>query len=247
MSKEQIAQSYLEETKAKYLGHPAPVVHNVILVGSNNLDNIGAIIALRLLDDGYNVDEYDKETWTREHIRSDFSVLILANGSTHLNWIENQYHTDIDEVIDDCLTESIRSTNTFVQQTLDTPGAKYIIYIGSMAYRNVLNASSPYCAAKAGLAHFAKCMAWELAPKNYNVFCIHPSNTQGTPMTEQTIQGLMRYRNLDRQQAEQYWGASLPKEKWLQPEDIAEIVSLILQGRMDYMSGSQIEMAGGQR
>lgn len=247
MSKEQISQSYLDATKAKYLTPGRSWPHKVLVVGSNTHNNIGATIATKLIADGHSVDEYEKKNWSMTYIRKQFSVLVLANGRSNLDWIENQTVYEINEVINDCLTSSIQSTRAFVQETIDAPGPKYIIYIGSMAYRSVLNASAPYCAAKAGLAHFAKCMAWELAPKNYNVFCIHPSNTEGTPMTEQTIQGIMRYRDINREQAEQYWGANLPRAKWLQPEDIAEMVSLIVKGKLDYLSGSQIEMGGGQR
>ena len=66
-------------------------------------------------------------------------------------------------------------------------------------------------------------------------------------MTEETIKGLMRYRYLTRSEAEEYWGASLPKERWLQPADIAETVAFLISGKADYLSGSNIEMAGGQR
>jgi ketoreductase len=116
-----------------------------------------------------------------------------------------------------------------------------------MAYKAVLNGSSPYCAAKAGLAHFARCLAWELAPKAFDVFCVHPSNTKGTPMTEETIKGLMRYRGLDRKEAEAYWGAVLPKWQWLLPENIADLVSFLVSGKAEYLSGANLDMAGGQR
>ena len=245
MSKEQISQSYLEETKAKYLDNREQGWRQAIVVGSNKKDNIGAHIANKLRK-SMKVDEFDKETWM-SMIPPEYNILVLCNGSNNLDWIENQDIADIDEIINDCLITSIISTKFFVKATIDLKCPKYIIYIGSMAYRSVLNGSSPYCAAKAGLAHFAKCMAWELAPKNYNVYCIHPSNTEGTPMTEETIQGLMRYRNLTREQAEQYWGASLPRKNWLRPGEIANTVEYLVSGKADYMSGSQIELAGGQR
>ena len=76
---------------------------------------------------------------------------------------------------------------------------------------------------------------------------INPSNTEGTPMTEETIKGLMRYRGLDREQAENYWGAILPKHKWLQPNEIADICSFFVSGKSNYMSGTQIDLSGGQR
>jgi NAD(P)-dependent dehydrogenase (short-subunit alcohol dehydrogenase family) len=245
MSKEQISASYLEETKAKHLGSIERTLRATVIGVDEG--NIGWAIANKLELDYEAVRRYNKETY-RDHagyIGDD--TLVLCNGSTHLDWIEKQPEHKILQVMNDCLYTSITETKHFVNDTIEAPGPKYIVYIGSMAYNHVLNGSAVYCAAKAGLAHFAKCLAWVLAPKNYNVFCVHPSNTEHTPMTEETIKGLMRYRNLDRQAAEAYWGASLPRANWLQRWDIAEVVSFLVRGHADYMSGSQIELAGGQR
>jgi NAD(P)-dependent dehydrogenase (short-subunit alcohol dehydrogenase family) len=251
-SKDQIARDYLAVTKAKHLN---PGVRrnlggsDAVVVGSDCDGNIGAVIANRLLGTMANVYEHDKFSWHPDFMGSysGLNTLILANGTTHLDWIEDQPAEKIEEVINDCLTTSIKATQAFVKYTIGKPEAKYIVFVGSMAYRSVLNGSAPYCAAKAGLAHFARCVAWELAPKGYNVFIVHPSNTEGTPMTEATIAGLQRYRGLSREDAEGYWGASLPRAAWLQPESIADVVEFLVSGNADYMSGGNIDLTGGQR
>lgn len=252
MSKAQISTDYLEATKAQYLQQTTPEpIRRATVIGVDydqaTGGNIGWAITEKLKCRFDSVYEFNRETIGAESPYDICDTLVLCNGHSHLEWIENQPDTQIGQVIYDCLTVSIKETKRFVKATLNTPGPKYIVYIGSMAYRSVLNASAPYCAAKAGLAHFAKCVAWELAPKNYNVFCVNPSNTEHTPMTEHTIRGLMRYRNLTRTQAENYWGATLPKKEWLQKEDIAETVSWLVSGKADYLSGTNIDMAGGQR
>lgn len=245
MSKEQISAAYLEETKAKYL-HNEPYEKRAIVVGSNQRNNIGATIARKLKETIPNVWEHDKSDWDPMFSRKE-NILILANGSTYLDWIENQSIESVNEVIKDCLTTSIVATMEFVKATINVKNPKYIVYIGSMAYNHVLNGSSAYCAAKAGLAQFARCMAYELTPKNYNVFIVHPSNTKEAPMSEQTIQELMRYRNLSRQEAEQYWGTGLLRKEWLLADDIANTVEFLISGKADYLSGAQLELAGGQR
>lgn len=248
MSKEQISKSYLEETKRKYLRNTAGIPRNAIVVGSNRRNNIGSHIANRLSRTCFEIKEYDENSWHPYDIEyNKYSILVLANGFTHLDWIENQPEETIIKTINDCLTTSIISTKHFVNATINLPTPKYIVYIGSMAYTSVLNGSAIYCAAKAGLAHFAKCVAWELAPKNYNVYCVHPSNTEGTPMTDKTILELARYRDITLPEAREYWGSSLPKSKWLQPGDIADTVDFLVSGRADYLSGSNINMSGGQR
>lgn len=185
------------------------------------------------------IDDYDKI--------EEVDTVVFVNGTNYMDWIERWDEDAIYAVVQDSLTASMIGTSKFVRATKDTNYRKNIVYIGSMAYNHVLNASAPYCAAKAGLAHFSRCMAWELAPKNYDVFTVHPSNTAGAPMSEATIRGIMRYRGVDREAAEQYWGAVLPKDRWLDKHDIGEMVADLISGSREYMSGGQIELAGGQR
>ena len=250
MSKAVISTNYIEDQKEK---HPTDrrKHRNILVVGAQGT-NIGAAIADRLRKE--ETTQYVVETYKEKHdyakpsaFALDYDAVVFANGYTHLDWFENQPLKEIEQVISDSLMASIVGAHSYVKDAIDMPYQKDIVFIGSMAYRNVLNGSAVYCAAKAGLAHFARCLAWELAPKAFNVFCVHPSNTEGTPMTEQTIEGLMRYRDLSRKTAEAYWGAVLPKQKWLQKEDIAETVAFLLSGKADYLSGANIDMAGGQR
>ena len=221
------------------------------MIGSDGLGNIGAHIARALGKTMPNVSEIDRPTMDLSKEDYPFvindDVLVLANGHSYMDWIEDIPEDQIKRVLDDVLLCSIRMTQQFVKATIDSNHKKYIVFIGSMAYQGVLNGSSVYCAAKAGISHFMRCVAWELAPKGYSVFCVNPSNTEGTPMTEETILGLMRYRNISRSDAEQYWGAVLPKEQWLQPEEIADTVAFLVSGKADYLSGSNLNMAGGQR
>jgi len=244
----------MEDTKSKYLQNPLPPVSRKALVVGYSEDNIGGEISRRLEADGLEVYSAEEEELPASSLSSfkrlpEYDTIIFNNGRTHLDWIEKQDERQIDEVVYNSLTSSMTGTADFVGATKDKPYQKNIVYIGSMAYRNVLNGSAPYCAAKAGLAMFARCMAWELAPKNYNVFCVHPSNTEHAPMSAETVRGLMRYRSLNREDAEAYWGASLPRSAWLQKQDIASVVSYLVSGDSgaSYLSGSNIELGGGQR
>jgi len=255
-SKGAVAASYMNEMRELHAGKPMAYSRAAYIVGSDDdTTNIGNAIQQNLFereDDslvGLFYQESDRDIINNTDFFCDPSadILVLANGFTHLDWIENQPEDKIQKVISDCLTASIIATKRFVEATINSPHKKYIVYIGSMAYKGVLNGSSPYCAAKAGLSHFMKCVAWELAPKGYNVFCVNPSNTENTPMAEATIQGLMRYRNITEEEARKYWASCLPKDKWLQKEEIAEVVAFLISGKADYLSGSNIDLAGGQR
>lgn len=260
MDKATISGNYIEAQKAL---HPAlPLAKNRfgIVVGARLSPlNIGGAISKTLVKNGFHsaqavdkdivdiTNQHDVVAFGENYFKGMIETLVISAGATHLDWIEDQPVMHIQNVLDTNLLGPILLTREFVRRTIDNPGSKYIVLIGSMAHKAVLNGSSVYCASKAGLAHYARCIAWELAPKGYNVFCVHPSNTEGAPMSEETIQGLMRYRALDRASAEAYWAASLPRHNWLQPGDIGETVSWLVSGKADYLSGSNIDMGGGQR
>lgn len=249
--KAKISASYIDEQKAMHGWKPlAPLdKRNVLITGDSRANSIGEAIRTALdrknsyiVSLGGDVRDYDIS-----HRREGFDTFIICHGVTHLDWIEDCPTDKIQEIMDVNITSIIKMVSRFVQVTLNNPQKKQIIVIGSMAHRCVLNGSAAYCASKAAVNMFCRCIAWELAPKGYDVFCIHPSNTLGAPMSEDTIQGLMRYRSLDRQEAEAYWGACLPKAQWLLPENIADLVVFLMSGKAEYLSGTPLDLPGGQR
>ena len=260
MSKESVSGDHLLNTKAMYLHDrdvnvnvPAPNQRKFLVIGWSQ-DNIGEAIRISLVRKypASEIQVFSHALMPAQGIMAhreldDFDTVIFVNGQTHLDWIENQTYDQISSAVFNTLTATVHGVSQFVKATLDLPYRKNIVMVGSMAYNHVLNGSAPYCAAKAGLQHFANCMAWELAPKNYDVFCVHPSNVEGAPMSLQTIRELMRFRGLTETEAHEYWSAHLPRERWLQMDDIGSIVAELVSGRMSYMSGSPVELAGGQR
>jgi hypothetical protein len=184
-TKAQISSSYIEDCKRLF-----PATENTpgsaLIVGARP-GNIGWAIQENLMLEGWRARSFSSETWDRAEISRGDGALILANGTNHLDWVEGFSTVNAMKVINDSFTESVLTAQNFVRRTLGTPYRKKIVFIGSMAYRNVLNGSSVYCAAKAAIAQYSRCLAWELAPKGYDVFCVHPANTLDTPMTEETI------------------------------------------------------------
>lgn len=263
-AKEAVGNGYIEEQKKLHAWKPTRDRNRrAVVVGDNGTDNVGRAVTLKLIDAGFSV----VPTYYREEERRDglffldaaepgtffdklafgggADVLVLCNGTTALDWVEDQ--TRETEVLRSVLLASVRATGAFVRATLDAPYRKYVVYVGSMAYRSVLNGSSVYCAAKAGLVHYARCAAWELAPKGYCVSVVNPSNVEGTPMTRKTVEELARYRGLSAEEAEAYWSAVLPTSRFLRAADVAEVVGFLVSGRADFLSGSALDLAGGQR
>lgn len=257
--KAELSSSYLQVQKSLREGFTFPENRRALVIGTTDGPNIATYIAKSLLEAGFEVWAPDRSildalmpyelcAWLRQH--GPFDTLVLANAQTHLDWFENQTYDHIAKVLDNTLVGSVLAANVFVKETIDLMFLKNIVFVGSMAYRKVLNGSSVYCAAKAGLAHFAECLGYELTPKGYRVFCVHPSNVEDTPMTEETIKGLMRYRNLSREEAEEYWGAENLMPEWLQAQHIGEVVRLLVDGEhegLQWLTGTNIELTGGQR
>lgn len=250
MSKES-AKSYTERCKEQYLNNAKFYPNKSVALFGWEKGNIGEGIRQVLEADDHDVSCFPFYIHDINDVfPHDFKIydtIIFNCGYTHLDWIEDQPFDEIDRVLDSCLRGQMQTTKQFVNETIDTHSIKTIIYIGSMAHNHVLNASAPYCAAKAGLQMFAKCMAYELAPKGYRVYCINPSNVQDAPMSEATIQGLERFRGLSRKEAEAYWGAECPMGTFLTMHEIGEVCAFLLTPSARYLSGTEINLAGGQR
>lgn len=247
MDKNQLHTQYQNELKSKHLKKQYQNPLRVYLTGLGRPSSIAEEIQKGLQILGVEV---NKGQWIDEDVKCNtkgHGALVCCHGVAKLNWFEDFTDQDVRCILDNNLLATIRVIQDFVRDNIDQPHRKKIVVIGSMAYRQVLNGSSIYCAAKAGVAMLVKCLAWELAPKGFDVFAIHPSNVLDAPMSEDTIQELMRYRKLTREEAEAYWANSCPRESFLTKQEIAEHVSYLLLGNTGYLSGSNIELTGGQR
>jgi NAD(P)-dependent dehydrogenase (short-subunit alcohol dehydrogenase family) len=248
--KANVSSGYMSELHAEHSGKRYPTTNNILITGDKKPDSIGAtIVGCLNCYTNYKLTSFYGDIRrcaisTNLHAHN---ALILCHGVMHLDWFENTPQEKIEEIFAVNVVGSIRLIQAFVRATLDSEERKRIIVIGSMAYNKVLNGSSIYCASKAAMAHFVRCIAWELGPKGYDVFAIHPSNVLDAPMSEETILGLMRYRNITRAAAEAYWNDGTFRDKPLTKWEIAELVHYLFTPTSAYLSGTQLELAGGAR
>jgi len=243
------SNSYTELQKLRH-GHkpiPLPKEQVIAMTGAARASSIGEAIFNSLSPNAKDIQKINDDVRGTVFLPREANVLLMCHGVMHLDWIEDCPEAKMEEVLDVNLLSMAVLIKQFVKNSIDLPTRKQIVVIGSMAHNHVLNGSAVYCASKAGLNMLIKCLAWELAPKGFDLYCINPSNTAGTPMTEDTVRGLMRYRDLTRAEAEGYWGASNPRVDWLSPKNIADLVEFILSGKGQYLSGCNLDLAGGQR
>ena len=250
-TKSELSGNYMAQMKSKHGAKKSPQPGNqvVCITGTGREGSIGEHIAYSFGVE-HEIKEmhiYPYDVRDTPRIPLETNVLIMCHGVTQLDWIECIDDDKIEEIMSVNLTSVARMMRQFVRQSIDSPWRKQVVVIGSMAHSHVLNGSAAYCASKAGLNMLCKCLAWELTPKGYDIYCINPSNTEGTPMTEDTIAGLQRYRNLTRKEAEAYWGDSNPRQEWLQPRDITRLVQALINGLCPHLVGNPIDLAGGQR
>jgi NAD(P)-dependent dehydrogenase (short-subunit alcohol dehydrogenase family) len=244
VTKETISKSYTDAQKELHGKKPYARNRMIALTGAARESSIGEAIYQKFSG---TVPFNDYDVVLDDFNFTDFTDLIMCHGYTYMDWLEEVPDSEVEEIININLYGSIRVIKQFVNQTINAPYRKKIISIGSMAYNHVLNGSAAYCASKAGLNHYIRCAAWELAPKGFDVYCINPSNVLDTPMTKETINNLMNYRQLTLEEATEYWGANCPRESFLTKSEIVDTVAHILFIDKGYMSGNPIDLGGGQR
>jgi NAD(P)-dependent dehydrogenase (short-subunit alcohol dehydrogenase family) len=245
----------MERQKAKHAYKDHSMDRKCLLTGVSD-NNIGSSIYAELKIHDFEVDNYDANDYDLTsgsqismmlNSNTEIDTLILCHGDTSLDWIENQDSGMIDHLVNVNLTSHIKLVSEFAEMTIDRHYRKTIIVIGSMAASAVLNGSAPYCAAKAGLQHFVKCAAWELAPKGFDVYLVNPSNVLSSPMTDKTITDLARYRDISLDDAASYWASSNPRDQFLSKSEIARLVVDLANGKYPYLSGTPLNLGGGQR
>lgn len=175
------------------------------------------------------------------------SILINCAATMDLKWFENYTAEEVKKIVDTNLIGAYNVTSAFIRATSETKCRKYIVHVGSMAARVPLNGSAPYCMSKAGLEMMCRCLAWELAPRNYNVLCVHPSNISDSPMEKKTIGAIQKFRGISYAAAVDYWNSGMIRQNMLDGDQIARLIYFFISGKCDYMSGSAVCLTGGNR
>jgi NAD(P)-dependent dehydrogenase (short-subunit alcohol dehydrogenase family) len=253
--KEKISATYIQDQKSLHSRKLLPKPRRCVVTGVSP-NNIGEKIADLL-------ERTDFEVYIQSHERGDLTdinvilrmlyvhenidTIILCHAIAELSWIEDQKHEQANRIIDVNLISNMKIIAEFAKMTMKWSCRKTIIVIGSMASSMVANGSAPYCASKAGLQHYIKCAAWELAPKGFDVYLINPSNVIDTPMTNRIIEDLAEFRNITLEEAYSYWGSTSVRGEFLQKGEIAKLTRDLALGKFPYLCGTPLNMTGGQR
>jgi len=121
-----------------------------------------------------------------------------------------------------------------VARSMLEQGAGRIVFVTSIsAYAASVNRGE-YCVSKAGLSMAAALYAARLAPHGIPVFEIRP----GIVRTDMIAKVEQAYE-------ERIAAGLLPQGRMGKPEDVARVVRVIADGRLDYCAGQVIDVDGG--
>lgn len=115
-----------------------------------------------------------------------------------------------------------------------TPDYRALIFVTSVSASMVSVERAEYCISKAGAAMMAQLFAARLAGAGIGVFDLRPGIIR-TPMTA-GVQD--KYTDL-------IAGGLVPAGRWGEPEDIAQVVLPLAEGRMAFATGAVIPVDGG--
>jgi len=125
--------------------------------------------------------------------------------------------------------------NWMIEQKKQNPQRPLrIVNIGSISAYASTPSRSEYCISKAGLSMMTKLYADRLAEYNIGVFEIRP----GIIATDMTRAVKGKYDKLIAE-------GLTPTKRWGQPEDVAKAVGAIAEGRLDFSTGTIINVDGG--
>ena len=225
---------------------------NALVTGGTR--GIGLGIAEKLRDDGWNVTVSCRTPREIPGIRcivadngvpADREKLVREAGEVDLlvnnAGIAPRVRADLLEMSEESMDELMRVnlygpfflTQQIAKGMIDR-GRGMIINISSMSAYTVSVNRGEYCISKAGISMMTQLYAARLAEYGIPVYEIRP----GIIKTDMTSGVTAKYDALIE-------GGLLPISRWGTPEDIAEAVSVLAEGRLMYSTGEVINVDGG--
>ncbi len=134
------------------------------------------------------------------------------------------------------LFAAIRLTNA-VLPALRTSKAAAVVNISSVAATMPFGPFAHYGAAKAALNYYSRTLAMELAPSGIRVNVVSPGviSTPGSAEFAKTTPGF----------SSDDWVRNIPLSRIGAPEDVAEVVALLVSDRGKYLTGVNYGVDGG--
>ncbi len=161
-------------------------------------------------------------------------ILINNAGVGMMKMWQDSEKADWDRVINVNLG-SVLNCSKAVIETMKKRRGGCIINIASMAGKTISDMAGPdYTASKAGIIGFTRQLAFELGPDNIRVNAVCPGTVK-TSLTEM------------QPEVEKKLVSATPLGRLVKPEDVANTVVFLASDKATMISGSTVDIDGGQR
>ena len=156
-------------------------------------------------------------------------------GSTEWNIDDEEWH----RLFDLNFSAARKLTNRLVP-LIQKNGSGVVIYISSIAGKEVLGAPVHYSVAKASLNAYAKNLAKKLASSNIRVNTVCPGNILFKDGTWD------RKLAENKEAVEKMLATKVPQKRFGKPEEVADLVVFLSSERATFITGESIVIDGGQ-
>ncbi|MBO6937773.1 MAG: SDR family oxidoreductase [Deltaproteobacteria bacterium] len=148
---------------------------------------------------------------------------------------------DEEDPWDHVMDVNLNAPHALLRQALPIlrPGGA-VVFIGSTLSLRGRAGYAAYCASKHGLLGLMRASALELAPRGIRVNAVCPGWTE-TPMARADLE---RSRSASRARAEAE--AALPLGRFVDPDEVAELVAFLASGHARSITGQAYEISGGE-
>ena len=151
------------------------------------------------------------------------------------NGIHDMSDDDWDRMLAICLSGVFKVSRAVLATWVEAGRGGSIINSASISAAIAFTRSAHYCAAKAGVAAFARCTALEYGPLGVRCNSIAPGIIQ-TDMTKPALSDVSTMAD---------WLRRIPLRRLGQPEDVAEVVLWLASDESRYVTGDMIFVDGG--
>ncbi len=141
-------------------------------------------------------------------------------------------------------TGSYRTAHEALPYLRKATGCRSIVFVSSILARLGVPGYSAYCASKAGLLGLMRSLSVELAPEKILVNAICPGWVD-TDMAKEGIEGFAEATDTDYESARKQQLDMVPLRRMSTPDEIAEVVCFLMDGRQTSITGQALDVNNG--
>lgn len=171
-------------------------------------------------------------------------VLVTAAGVSGFSNLEDEQDLQIwQRIISTNLNGTYLCSRAGVLQMRKTGGGR-VVHIASVLGLKGIRHSLAYCAAKHGVVGLTRALAQDVMSWGITVNAVCPGWVR-TDMGKQSMAAIAHHYNLQPEVFEQEELRAVPLGRWIEPEEVAEMVGYLASPQAAAVTGQAFEISGG--